>query len=160
MGLEIERKFLVQNDSWKSLVAQSFVIQQGYLNSHQQRTVRVRVLGDQGILTIKGKNEQLTRPEFEYEIPLNEAKELLNLCEKPIIHKVRHLCHQDDITWEVDVFEDENEGLILAEVELSSEDQSIVIPDWIGTEVSTDPRFFNSALIKAPYRSWPAEKPN
>ena len=152
--IEIERKFLVANDSWKKEVTSSTVIKQGYLNSAPERTVRVRVRGKNGFLTIKGKNENLTRKEFEYSIPLQEANELLELCEKPIIEKSRHLVKQDQLTWEIDVFEGENKGLIVAEIELESEEQQFKIPSWIGEEVSNDPKYYNSALIKFPFAKW------
>lgn len=152
--LEIERKFLVANDSWKQEVTNSTVIKQGYLNSSPERTVRIRIRGEKGYLTIKGKNENLTRKEFEYEIPLSEANELLDLCEKPIIEKTRHLVNQGKHTWEIDVFEGDNKGLIVAEIELTSENQSFETPAWIGKEVSADARYFNSSLIKLPYSKW------
>lgn len=152
--LEIERKFLVANDSWQQEVTNSTVIKQGYLNSTPERTVRVRVRGEKGYLTIKGKNENLTRKEFEYEIPLSEANELLELCEKPIIEKTRHLVIKDEFTWEIDVFEGDNSGLIVAEIELISENQSFETPAWIGKEVSADAKYFNSALISNPYKNW------
>ena len=152
--LEIERKFLVANDSWKQEVTNSTAIKQGYLNSTPERTVRVRIRGEKGYLTIKGKNENLTRKEFEYEIPLSEANELLDLCEKPIIEKIRHLVIKDEFTWEIDVFEGDNKGLIVAEIELTSENQRFETPAWIGKEVSADARYFNSSLIKLPYSKW------
>lgn len=152
--LEIERKFLVTNDTWKREVNGSTVIKQGYLNSTPERTVRIRVRGEKGYLTIKGKNESLTRKEFEYEIPLKEAEQLLELCEKPIIEKTRHLVQQGNFTWEIDVFDGYNQGLTVAEIELESEEQQFKIPNWIGKEVSNDARYYNSALIKLPYSKW------
>lgn len=154
MGLEIERKFLIKNDSWKSSVTRSHVIKQGYLNSHPERTVRIRLYGDQGILTIKGKSQNLTRKEYEYDIPNYEAEALLGLCEKPLIEKTRYLCQHDGHVWEVDVFEGNNEGLVLAEIELTREKEEFSMPDWAGEEVSTDPRYFNSALIQHPFKQW------
>ncbi len=154
MGLEIERKFLVRNDLWKSTVTRSHVIKQGYLNSRPERTVRVRLYDDQGVLTIKGKSENLTRKEYEYDIPDYEAEALLELCEKPLIEKTRHLCQYNGHVWEVDVFEGDNYGLVLAEIELTRENEEFSIPDWAGEEVSTDPKYFNSSLIKNPFKDW------
>lgn len=154
MGLEIERKFLVLNDTWKSSITRSHIIKQGYLNSDPERTVRVRVYGNQGFLTIKGKSENLTRKEYEYDIPSYEAEALLDLCEKPLIEKTRNLCQHEGHVWEVDVFEGVNRGLILAEIELTREDEKFSIPNWAGKEVSTDPKYFNSALIKHPFEAW------
>lgn len=154
MGLEIERKFLVKNDTWKEKVSKSISIKQGYLSSDIERTVRVRIFGNKGFLTIKGKNDNLTRKEFEYDIPLNEAKSLLELCKKPIIEKTRFLVKEYGKIWEVDVFEGENEGLIIAEVELESENQELQILEWVGEEVSTDSKYFNSSLISNPFVNW------
>jgi adenylate cyclase len=125
-----------------------------YLNSTAERTVRVRVYGDKAFLTIKGKNQNLTRKEFEYEIPLEDAQNLLELCEKPIIEKTRFLLSQHTNIWEIDVFEGENKGLIVAEIELTSEEESIDIPSWVGEEVSTDSKYYNSSLLVNPYCSW------
>ena len=154
MGLEIERKFLLKNDDWKNDVDKGTSIKQGYLNSHIERTVRVRVFGDKGFLTIKGKNENLSRTEFEYDIPLKEAEALLGLCEKPIIEKTRFLFHNQEDIWEIDVFEGENRGLIVAEIELQSEEQEVQLPEWIGEEVSHDNRYYNSSLINKPFSNW------
>lgn len=154
MAIEIERKFLLKNDNWKSKADSGTVIKQGYLNASKERTVRVRVYGEQGFLTIKGKTENISRAEFEYTIPLEEALELLKLCEKPLIEKVRYLYSEEGNTWEIDVFDGDNKGLEIAEIELKSEDQAFSIPEWLGEEVSGDPRYFNSLLIKKPFRSW------
>ena len=154
MGLEIERKFLVKNDSWKDEIKEIISIRQGYLNSETERTVRIRIHGEQGILTIKGKNQNLTRKEFEYPIPLNEALDLLQICEKPIIKKTRYLISSDNKTWEIDVFEGKNKGLVVAEIELNSEEESFIFPSWLGEEVSSDAKYYNSSLITAPYSSW------
>ncbi len=154
MPLEIERKFLLKNSDWKQEIQSSFQIKQGYLNSHPERTVRIRIKENKGILTIKGKTKQVTRKEFEYEIPLNEAKDLIQLCEKPLIEKTRHLIRKENLTWEIDEFEGENKGLILAEVELQSENQNLSLPSWIGEEVSHDPKYYNSSLISNPFQNW------
>ncbi len=154
MGLEIERKFLLKNDNWKAQADNGTTIKQGYLNSNKERTVRVRIYGNQGILTIKGKNNNLTRKEFEYEIPLIEAEQMLILAEQPIIEKTRFIVLHGNSTWEIDVFEGENSGLVVAEIELESEQQTFNIPDWIGKEVSEDERYYNANLISNPFKSW------
>ena len=151
MGVEIERKFLLKNEDWRSEVSSKTVIKQGYLNSEKERTVRIRVRNDKGYLTVKGENINATRQEFEYEIPLSDAESMLLLCQKPIIEKVRNLVQIEDKTWEIDDFGGENQGLILAEIELDSEEEKFKIPLWIGTEVTADSRYFNSSLITHPY---------
>ena len=154
MALEIERKFLLKNDSWKGLVKEEIPIKQGYLNSEKERTVRVRIYGEIGVLTIKGKNNNLTRKEFEYTIPLSDALEMLKLAEMPIIEKTRFIVINAGNTWEIDVFEGVNKGLIVAEIELESETEEFEIPNWIGDEVSADPRYYNASLIKHPFTDW------
>jgi len=154
MGIEIERKFLLKSDDWKQESDQGTSIKQGYLNSAIERTVRIRVTGEKGILTIKGKNVNTSRPEYEYEIPYNEAVELLALCEKPFIEKTRYKVQVNGNVWEIDEFEGENKGLVVAEIELENEDQKFVIPNWIGKEVSDDVRYYNSSLIGRPYSVW------
>ncbi len=153
MAQEIERKFLVQSDEWKSL-AKATGYRQGYLSTVKERTVRVRTIGDQGFLTIKGINRGLTRTEFEYDIPLADANSLLELCEKPLIEKNRSRITIGDFVWEVDEFFGENDGLIVVEVELESESQAFEKPSWVGEEVSGDPRYYNSNLAKNPFTSW------
>jgi CYTH domain-containing protein len=154
MAIEIERKFLVKDDRWRSL-ATGVVYRQGYITASRDRTVRVRVAGDRGFLTIKGKSVGLSRAEFEYAIPLEDAMTLLDtLCEPPLIEKVRYRLEYSGLIWEIDEFGGENAGLILAEVELSDANQAIAIPDWIGEEVSHDPRYFNANLTKHPYCQW------
>jgi len=152
MGQEIERKFLVKGDAWR--VGEGVPYRQGYLNRTIERTVRVRRVGDKGYLTIKGETHGLSRLEYEYEIPANEAEVLLDLlCEKPLIEKVRYRIPWGELTWEVDEFTGENEGLVLAEIELPSETYTFELPEWIGEEVSGDPRYFNSNLVKNPFCS-------
>lgn len=153
MAVEIERKFLVRRELWRPKEA-GIAIRQGYLASDAERTVRVRTWDEQAYLTIKGKNQGIRRLEFEYEIPFSDAQELLELCEQPVISKRRYLEKLVDKYWEIDVFEGENEGLILAEVELPSEDAEIVLPKWAGPEVSDDIRYYNSYLFRHPYRLW------
>lgn len=153
MGIEIERKFLTVADDWRYFGSPT-PIAQGYLNSHTDRVVRVRIAGESAYITIKGRTLGAARPEFEYAVPIDDARELLRLCETPIIEKLRwHVLHEGD-TWEVDEFFGDNEGLIVAEIELSSEDQTIVLPGWIGEEVTADSRYFNSNLVSKPYCDW------
>lgn len=154
MSKEIERKFLVIGDSWRSL-AQGTHYRQGYLNSAKERTVRIRTINDKAFMTIKGPTVGITRIEFEYEIPHNECVEMLtHLAEQPIVEKIRYKIAQDGLVWEIDEFLGVNKGLIVAEVELQSEDQKFEKPEWIGEEVSGDPRYFNSNLVKNPYTTW------
>jgi CYTH domain-containing protein len=154
MSKEIERKFLVIGDNWRSL-AQGTHYRQGYLNSAKERTVRIRTINDKAFMTIKGPTVGITRMEFEYEIPHNECVEMLtHLAEQPIVEKIRYKIAQDGLVWEIDEFLGVNKGLIVAEVELQSEDQKFEKPEWIGEEVSGDPRYFNSNLVKNPYTTW------
>jgi adenylate cyclase len=154
MALEIERKFLVVGDAWRSL-ATGILYRQGYVLLGVGKTVRVRVAGSTGYLTIKGPSVNLARAEFEYEIPLDDAMTLLDtLCEQPLIEKMRYKIPYAGMTWEVDEFAGENQGLIVAEVELATADQAIALPPWVGTDVSDDPRYFNAYLVQHPYRQW------
>lgn len=154
MGVEIERKFLVNSEQWKNGVERSVEIKQVYLSTTPERTVRVRIKGEKGFLTIKGKTQNLSRAEFEYEVPLEEALGLLKLCEGHPIEKVRHEVRVGGKLWEVDVFEGENAGLVLAEIELESEVESFEMPVWAGEEVSADLRYFNSYLSQHPFKGW------
>lgn len=154
MGVEIERKFLVLGDAWRALGTPT-LLRQGYLSLEPERTVRVRIEGDSGTLTIKGKSRGATRGEWEYPIPVQEAAELLDtLCQQPLVEKVRHRIAAGPHTWEVDEFLGANAGLVVAEIELSSEEEQFDKPDWIGQEVSHDKRYFNSNLIRHPYSAW------
>lgn len=154
MGKEIERKFLVQGEIWKSL-AKGTYYRQGYLNSAKERTVRVRTIDEKAFLTIKGITVGATRAEYEYEIPHADCTALLDdLAEKPIIEKKRYKVPFEGLTWEIDEFFGENAGLVVAEVELESEDQAFTKPEWVGEEVTGDPRYFNSNLIKTPFSKW------
>lgn len=152
MATEIERKFLVNEGSWRQ--AKGTKYRQGYLNSAKERVVRVRTIDNKGYLTIKGITAGASRMEFEYEIPLQDANELLNICEKPLIEKIRYKVEDGDVVWEVDEFAGDNQGLIVAEVELQNEDQRFSKPNWVAEEVTGDPRYFNSNLIKNPYTMW------
>jgi len=154
MGVEIERKFLLQGDAWRGL-GQAVLLRQGYLSSTRERVVRVRIEGEQAMLTIKGANVGATRGEWEYPIPLADAVELLDgLCEQPLIEKVRHRIEHAGMVWEVDEFLGANAGLIVAEIELASEDQPFEKPEWIGAEVSGDARYYNANLIRHPFSQW------
>ncbi|MGB5300452.1 MAG: CYTH domain-containing protein [Thiogranum sp.] len=153
MGTEIERKFLVKEGSWREAAAETY--RQGYLSTVKERTVRVRTIGDKGYLTVKGISVGASRLEFEYEIPVADAEELLDsLCEKPLIEKNRYKLDHGGLTWEVDVFFGDNQGLVVAEVELQSENQVFEKPDWVTEEVTHDPRYFNANLISNPYSGW------
>lgn len=155
MGIEIERKFLVVDDGWK-YQAECVFMRQGYICSDPGRVVRVRIEGERAMLTIKGKTEGISRGEWEYAIPLEDACQLLDvLCEKPLIEKNRYRIPFGGFVWEVDEFFGENAGLIVAEIELESESQSFVKPDWVGQEVSHDSRYANANLFKYPYQRWP-----
>ena len=153
MGKEIERKYLVRGDAWRHL-AQGVRYRQGYLSTVKERTVRVRTVAERGYLTIKGVTVGATRDEFEYEIPLGDAALLLEMCEPPLVEKVRYKIPFGGLVWEVDEFEGANRGLVVAECELASEDQRIELPPWIGEEVTVDPRYFNSNLIAHPFSKW------
>ena len=154
MAKEIERKYLVVDDAWRSR-AVGTVFRQGYLSTVKERTVRVRVAGDRGYLTIKGITVGAVRSEFEYEIPRADADQMLDeLCEQPLIEKTRYEIEAGELTWEIDEFAGVNEGLIVAEVELEDEAQEIALPDWVGIEVSHDPRYFNANLIAHPFSEW------
>jgi adenylate cyclase len=154
MAKEIERKFLVRGDAWRTL-AKGTVYRQGYLNSDKERTVRIRTADARAFLTIKGITVGATRSEYEYEIPFEDGKEMLNdLAEKPLIEKRRYKIRSGNLTWEVDEFLGDNAGLIVAEVELASEDQAFEKPSWVGAEVTEDPRYFNANLVKKPFTRW------
>lgn len=146
MALEIERKFIVNDDSFRQIAYKSISIRQGYLSRIPERTIRVRTIDDKGFLTIKGKNIGIVRDEFEYEIPLADALEILTMCVPPILEKTRYLIKYDNLTWEVDEFHGARQGLIMAEVELSTKDTEITLPPFIGKEVTGNPEYYNSNL--------------
>lgn len=154
MALEIERKYLVDLEKLGTLQTGNR-IKQGYLSTNKEAVVRVRVKNDKAYLTIKGSNVGVSRLEFEYEIPLDEANEMLEkLCQKPVIDKTRYLIEYENHTFELDIFYGDNDGLVVAEVELSSEDETIKLPSWIKKEVTLDERYYNSNLMKNPYKNW------
>ncbi|CAL68330.1 CYTH domain-containing protein [Christiangramia forsetii] len=153
---EIERKFLVTSDKFKEQASKKTLFIQAYLNTHPERTIRIRISGDNAFMTIKGKSSEngLSRFEWEKKIPLGEAKELLKLCEPGKIEKYRHLIPFGDHTYEVDEFLENNNGLVIAEVELQSEDEKFKKPDWLGKEVTGNLDYYNSSLIAKPFKNW------
>ena len=156
MGIEIERKFLISSDAWRSESDAGSQIVQGYLPTDASCAVRVRVAGDNAWLTIKGSaHGGVSRAEYEYAIPVDDAHGLLStMARRPYVEKCRFRVLRGTHTWEIDVFEGDNLGLVVAEIELSSEAEAFARPDWLGAEVSADPRYSNAALVKHPYSSW------
>lgn len=157
MAYEIERKFLVHSDRLPALPhGQS--IQQGYICTEPERVVRVRIADSQGVITVKGRTVGLTRLEFEYPVPLADAQHMLkHLCKGASIEKIRYCIAHQGHTWEVDVFSGSNSGLIVAEVELKSENEAVTLPDWVSQEVTADPRYYNASLLSHPYQTWSSE---
>ncbi|MFZ1863903.1 MAG: CYTH domain-containing protein [Polyangiales bacterium] len=154
MGEEIERKFLVHGEGWRD-EATGTLYRQGFLSTEPERTVRVRVAGEMGWITVKGRTAGARRAEFEYEIPAADAREMLDtLCKRPLIEKVRYTVRTGRHVWEIDVFQGDNAGLVVAEIELEAEDEAFEKPSWIGDEVTEDPRYFNSSLVEHPYSAW------
>ena len=154
MAKEIERKFLIKRELWQPQ-RPGLEIRQGYLSLDPERTVRVRTKGAKGYLTIKGKNQGISRTELEYEIPYEEASQMLEeLCLHPLVEKTRYLEQHGQQLWEIDIFDGDNEGLAVAEAELPSEDTALALPIWIDGEVSGEARYYNSSLIKLPYKNW------
>lgn len=155
MATEIEHKYLVKHELWKQIVPESsVVVKQGYLSSIPTSTIRVRTLGNKGFITIKGKSTGASRPEYEYEIPLTDAEELLGLFCPEVIEKVRHYVHYASNIWEVDEFQGLNSGLVVAEIELEREEQQYEKPEWIDSDVTSDRRYSNSNLVLRPYSTW------
>jgi len=153
MAKEIERKFLVTSDAWRSGVS-GLVCRQGYIPA-STCTVRARIMGDQGYLTLKARDQGITRTEFEYAIPLPDASEMLSrFCAGTLIEKIRYRVEYAGLIWEIDEFTGANAGLIVAEVELEHEDQAFEKPEWVGAEVTHDRRYLNSSLARQPYRLW------
>jgi len=151
---EIERKFLIKDDSWRAN-ATGIQYRQGYLSTVPERTVRIRTAGDKAFITVKGLSSGATRAEYEYEIPFADANEMLNrLCQQPLIEKIRYRIPFGGLTWEIDEFEGENRGLITAEVELKDEKQDVPIPGWAGQEVTGQSQYFNSSLVARPFSKW------
>lgn len=154
MGVEIERKFLIDETKLPTL-QNGYTIKQGYIQTIDHTTVRIRVRGQEAFLTIKGKSQGASRLEFEYPIPLNDAEEMLtNLCHASRVEKTRYLIEYEGHTWEVDIFEGSNKGLMIAEIELKREDEAFPLPEWVTKEVTEDVRYFNANLVERPYTSW------
>ena len=154
MPQEIERKFLVRDESWR-VPGTGTLYRQGYLSTVPERSVRVRLIRDKGYLTVKGASSGAARAEYEYEIPGVEAREMLdNLCERPLIEKTRYCVEFQGLTWEIDEFQGCNAGLVIAEVELEEADQAVSLPGWVGKEVTGDRRYYNASLIAEPYSVW------
>jgi adenylate cyclase len=155
MALEIERKYLVINDSWRKRIESQAHIMQGYLANNDKSAVRVRVKGDAAYLTIKGATAGISRTEYEYRIPVADAEAMLReLAVFPPIDKVRYRVRSGGHVWDLDLFAGENEGLVIAEVELGAEDEAFELPDWAGDEVSDDPRYYNVNLARSPFKRW------
>ncbi len=155
MAVEIERKFLVINDNWRAQVESESTLKQGYLTAEEQLSIRVRIAKGKGELTIKGGTSGISRSEYEYAIPLQDAQELIaNLVTGSVIDKTRYKVRCGDHLWDLDVFHGDNQGLVMAEVELCSESEAFQMPDWAGQEVSDDPRYYNANLISQPYCDW------
>lgn len=154
MATEIERKFLVISDQWRAQARRSTAYRQGYLNRGGKASIRVRIAGARAQLNVKSRTGGIERAEFEYEIPLADARELLALASGAEIRKTRFWVEVDAHTWEVDVFEGDNAGLVVAEIELGSVDEAFARPGWVGAEVSHDPRYYNAYLAEHPYTGW------
>jgi adenylate cyclase len=157
MPIEIERKFLVSGDGWRQ--AESVQYRQGYLNRENELTTRVRIGGGKAFLTIKGPKKAGVTPEFEYEIPVADGEQLLQLCKSSIIQKNRYSVPYKGFTWQVDEFFGDNAGLVMAEIELQDVNQAFERPDWLGVEVTGDRRYYNARLARFPYRTWGEGKP-
>ncbi|MCI5140499.1 MAG: CYTH domain-containing protein [Candidatus Electrothrix sp. ATG1] len=154
MAKEIERKFLIDISQLGDLKS-GVEIKQGYISTTDNTAVRIRLLGDKAFLTLKGENTGATRSEFEYAIPIKDANEMLaEFCSGPIIEKTRYFVVHCDHTWEVDIFHGDNDGLVVAEVEMHSEDENVNIPTWVVKEVTGDPKYYNSNLMKKPFKDW------
>ena len=152
MAIEIERKFLVTNEDWKT--GTPALYRQGYLNRDKHRTVRIRIAGDKAMINVKSLTVGMRRAEYEYSIPVSDAKEMLNLCEGPLIEKKRWLIEVGKNSWEIDEFMGDNQGLVVAEIELDDESQNFEMPSWAGIEVTDDERYYNSSLSMTPFKDW------
>ncbi|MBO9198862.1 MULTISPECIES: CYTH domain-containing protein [Niastella] len=158
MGIEIERKFLVDKEKWDQVTKEKqSLYRQGYMVSDPEKTIRVRLTDKEAFLTIKGLTVGASRQEFEYPIPVYEAQQLLDGFCDTVVSKIRYFIHHDNKLWEVDEFLGDNEGLMVAEIELESEDEAFSLPDWVGKEVTSEKKYSNSNLAKKPYKSWGKE---
>ena len=159
MAIEIERKFLVVNDHWRAQAAPGIRYRQGYFSGSKTSSVRVRIEGEVARLNIKSATLGVTRREYEYPLPINDAHEMLkHLCDGPLIDKWRYHVQHDGHLWEIDVFEGDNTGLVVAEIELGSEDETFARPEWLGAEVSHDARYYNVCLAQHPFKDWQGKK--
>ena len=155
MATEIERKFLLANDSWRQQVTKKLTLKQGYFGAAKKASIRIRVSGDTANINIKSATLGIVRKEYEIPVSLKDAEEMLkDLCERPVIEKVRHIVPLGNHVWEIDEFSGDNQGLIVAEIELSNPDEDFEKPDWLGYEVSLDERYYNVCLVKNPYKNW------
>jgi len=155
MATEIERKYLLLSDDWKKAVRDCRIIQQGYFESTGKASIRVRISGDEANINIKSATLDIVRKEFEIPVPFEDAREMIaNLCQQPVIKKTRHYVPFGDHLWEIDVFAGDNEGLVVAEIELSSIDEEFDKPEWLGEEVSDDKRYYNVCLVQNPFKNW------
>jgi len=155
LAIEIERKFTIKNESWRKQVSKSQRYIQGYLAGNERTSVRIRVAGESANINIKSATLGIFRQEYEYPIPLQDAEKMLaDLCEKPVIDKVRHFVNYANKVWEIDEFNGENEGLIVAEIELNNIDEQFELPDWADKDVSDDKRYYNVSLVKHPFKDW------
>lgn len=155
MPTEIERKFLLKNDGWRTDADEGIHMVQAYMGSNEKSSVRIRIQGDSANINIKSKTPGIQRSEYEYFIPMDEAKEMLeSLCDKPCMEKTRFHVMHDEHEWEIDVFAGDNQGLIVAELELDSVEEDFSLPDWIAEEVSDDSRYYNICLVDHPYKDW------
>lgn len=155
MPIEIERKFLVRADAWRDASTSSSELRQGYLNLERRCSIRVRTDGGRGWLNIKGATVGVQRPEYEFEIPVSEAEELLsNFAVAPPIEKIRHLVPHGKHVWEIDEFRGANSGLVVAEIELGDANEYVELPDWVGQEVTDDVRYYNTSLTRHPFSKW------
>lgn len=155
MAIEIEHKFLLASEKWRNHISHSAPMRQGYLTSNSNSSIRVRICDEKSWLNIKSAIAGNQRHEYEYEIPVNDANEIIStLCRKPLIEKTRHFVRHDNHIWEIDEFSGENKGLIVAEIELSTQNEKFTIPDWIGKEVTNDLKYYNNNLSQHPYNIW------
>ncbi len=155
MATEIERKFLLLNEDWRAIVESDMQIVQSYLATNEFSSTRIRIQDDKANINIKSATLGISRTEFEYAIPVDDAQLMIDeLCVKPVIEKTRYIVNHMQHTWEIDVFSGDNEGLIVAEIELSSPDETFEKPSWLGEEVSNDARYYNVCLVKNPYKTW------
>ncbi len=155
MPTEIERKYLVTGDSWRQAAGEGIALVQGYLGGNEKSSIRIRIHGENAYLNIKSRTTAILRSEFDYPIPVAEARELLHkLCDQPLIEKTRYPVRHQGHLWEIDVFAGQNEGLIVAEIELATPEEGFKLPAWAGQEVSHEPRYYNTCLVSHPYKDW------